>query len=345
MGKKQSDFSEFARRKLPQCLIWAGISTAALSLNCYVGPMELQAIRIERALLGDSCESTNRMARRWAARALDRQALRVRRAEVKAGSIGGQAGAFQILPTRNTDILGTTASWSWRKVAAEDAAVAAGHLSFLVFLNSAQELLDIDMWRIGRKSHQWDMAGRQRKIFLRNFSVKRLNQMDLELSLDVGDARGQEAAIQKAIEDAWSTNRHHLFVRWVTNDPAAYRITIKRAGSEHYVNYQTKTITLLSAATNGVIAHEIGHVLGFDDHYKRYWSQVDCDLRGIADEHDIMASSAYPHALPFHWNILDRAYPIRRRQGAKPLPRLFAYRPLKDFSPLAQGEAAAQKLY
>ena len=104
----------------------------------------------------------------------------------------------------------------------------------------------------------------------------------------------------------------------------AFRIVIRNDGQAHFVNRNKRTITFLHRVSNGVIGHEIGHVLGFGDHYQLYWNQQNCAFQGRAFQRDLMSNVGFAHALPGHWNILNRAYPFTHGKQVRN-PRPFAY--------------------
>jgi hypothetical protein len=149
--------------------------------------------------------------------------------------------------------------------------------------------------------------------------LTRIKPHDYELKLDSGKLAGSEESLAKVIESYWSTGPYHLKVRWVKNDPAAFQFKLSPFQFFSHVSYREKRIYLDNYPTPGLVAHEVGHVLGFDDAYTFRWDPKDCRMNQAAQVRDLMANHNYHRALTGHWQVLERAYARNSKVRSQPM--------------------------
>lgn len=178
-------------------------------------------------------------------------------------------------------------------------------------------LLEKDFARLqlGRKFEAPEITEHQ---FRPNGAVSRTGQRELTVKLDAGEFRGYEKALQEVLDKEWSGKNGALRVKiqWVKDDPAAYRFEANLTSGRTYVNHRRRAIVLENLAWTRTVAHEFGHVLGFDDHYYSVWHKEHCYYTQLARNGDLMSNSQHGHITARHWELLDRAYPA----GKPPAP-------------------------
>lgn len=151
-------------------------------------------------------------------------------------------------------------------------------------------------------------------IFKRTEAVQWPRAFVLELLLDSGDLAGHEQEIAEAAREVWNVPPYQLVIRWTNDDPRAFRFVLNRYSMVHEVQLVAKEIRLAGSVPKAVLAHELGHVMGFTDHYQWYWNRTNCAVTHTAYFRDLMANSAYGKALIGHWRILREMYG-RQRSG------------------------------
>ena len=150
--------------------------------------------------------------------------------------------------------------------------------------------------------------------FKSNRSVKRASANELTLPLD-GTAFS-EALDQLAgyIESVWKKPTLSLKVKWIQPQAVegAFRFILEQgAGGRSYVLFSEFAVHLFPYVRSLSIAHEIGHVLGFKDHYYSVWSREKCGYINQSLETDLMSDSSVGSVSDQEWNDLEDAYPVK----------------------------------
>lgn len=148
-------------------------------------------------------------------------------------------------------------------------------------------------------------------------AVQRTGKYELTLFLNSGDFEKTQAIFRRIIENAWSNPPYKLRVLWTNSNPKAFKFIFDPFGKSNHVSYEEKRIFLTESITDATLIHEIGHVLGFGDHYEIYWDDKNCQVAERAYLWDVMANSTYKHSNPGHWNLLMKAYPLAPTNGLK----------------------------
>lgn len=154
----------------------------------------------------------------------------------------------------------------------------------------------------------------RRYEFRLNPGVTRTSRNELQVALDAGLFGPVKETLGSYIERAWSRDRMKVRVRWTDLDstPEAFRMIAEAVGgARSYVMYSDQTVHLFPGVRTGAIAHEIGHVLGFKDHYYTIWKPETCSYAYQTRDEDIM-SHADGGVTEEEWDELDSSYPARR---------------------------------
>lgn len=153
--------------------------------------------------------------------------------------------------------------------------------------------------------------------FTPNLSVRRERQAELALPLDAGVFGASEAGLRglaRYIEDEWKGAGLSLRVRWQSAEdrPDIFRILLESvSGGRAYVLPGSREVHLVPYMRARSLAHEIGHVLGFTDHYHTVWIPQNCRYKTQFREDDIMSDSDRGLVTREEWETLERVYPFR----------------------------------
>lgn len=179
-------------------------------------------------------------------------------------------------------------------------------------------LLEKDLARQahGRKFLPPDVTQHQ---FRPNPDVRRTGPREFTASIRPGDFAGHEAALSKLLEGEWQGGGWRVKIDW--NEKAAYAMLAHSSSSRSFVNHRKKTMEIANLAWTKTVAHELGHILGFDDHYYNVWNARNCYYSQESRLADIMSNSERGHLTGRHWEILDHAYPWKA-EGPK---EVFSY--------------------
>jgi hypothetical protein len=148
--------------------------------------------------------------------------------------------------------------------------------------------------------------------FTVNDSVSRSKDGVLELPLDIGDLKGLETEIETIIESAWKSKNLSIDVRWTTQaqEAKSYRFIFDGASKKPArVSDKKRTIFIPSVIRDQTIAHEIGHVLGFADHYFEFFNEKTCVYESWYRDDDLMSGANKVLIPAFRWDELNRSYP------------------------------------
>ncbi|HEY8278709.1 MAG TPA: hypothetical protein VIH99_03750 [Bdellovibrionota bacterium] len=150
-------------------------------------------------------------------------------------------------------------------------------------------------------------------------AVRRTGPREFTVLLDPGELRGHEEPLRRLLETEWQGGGYHLKVNW--SGTAVYRLRTHRNSSRSYVHHGSHSMEIAHLAWTKTVAHELGHVLGFDDHYYNVWNARNCYYTQESRLGDIMSNSERGAITLRHWELLDKAYPWK----AEPLREPFSY--------------------
>lgn len=181
-------------------------------------------------------------------------------------------------------------------------------------------LLERDIGRILR-GRKYLSPENTEHMFRPNRSVSRVGK-DFVVRLDPGEFKGAEKKLEKIFGQAWASQGRRVKIRWVENDPDAYRMKAHFRSSRSFVSHQEKAMVIANFAWTLTLAHELGHILGFADHYYTVWHDRNCYYTQESRLSDLMSDSKEGRITAEHWAILDAAYPSGGGE-IKPFPYFF----------------------
>lgn len=181
-----------------------------------------------------------------------------------------------------------------------------------VSLNEATRSVMFDDWNrvMGHVDDAKEAAAARARpgIIHHNDGVQRDGET-IHVRLDPGPFAGSEEALRAIIEPVWTNDTHRLVIDFVSGDPRAFRIVLDGpSGGRSLVRWSDKTVHLYPDVRERSIAHEIGHVLGFVDHYETVFDAKSCTYTETADPSDLMADPSRGSVNDEEWSALDAAY-------------------------------------
>lgn len=181
-------------------------------------------------------------------------------------------------------------------------------------------LLERDIGRILR-GRKYLAPENTEHTFRPNRSVSREGRIFV-VKLDPGEFKGAEKKLERIFSQAWAGLGRAVKIRWVQGDPDAYRMRAHFRSSRSYVSHPEKEMVVANFAFTRTLAHELGHILGFADHYYTVWNERNCYYTQESRLSDLMSDSQRGRITAEHWRILDAAYPAGGSAGA-PFPYFF----------------------
>ena len=117
--------------------------------------------------------------------------------------------------------------------------------------------------------------------------------------------------LKTTIESIWSNEQNQVAVTWKTSTSVlnAFRFLFTyEPDNRSFVNFSLKEIQLYPFNTLRAVGHEIGHTLGFDDHYYTLWDSEKCQYITQYTEEDIMSVPDSGDIVPSEWQMLQDQY-------------------------------------
>jgi hypothetical protein len=155
--------------------------------------------------------------------------------------------------------------------------------------------------------------------FRPNPSVRRSGPQEFTVTVDSGDFAGHENALREILENEWRGQGWKVKLHWGKGE-GLYRMVAHSSSNRSFVNHRKKTMEIANLAWTKTVAHELGHILGFDDHYYNVWNGRNCYYSQQSRLADIMSNSEKGGLTKRHWQLLDQAYPWRKEGPREPFP-------------------------
>lgn len=191
------------------------------------------------------------------------------------------------------------------------------------FDTSLRFLLEKDAQRVIRGKEYLDPEKTKHTFLPNPLSVRRTGKKQFEVDLVAGDFQGVKEKVAKIFENEWSTHGYKLKVNWVEKKIGAYTLRANFRSGRSLVNHKEKVMFLANFAWTRTLAHELGHILGFDDHYYSVWNEKNCYYTQKSRLSDIMSNSEFGKVDLQHWKILDKAYPWKGEALKEPFPYFY----------------------
>ncbi|RZA03538.1 MAG: hypothetical protein EOP11_16035 [Proteobacteria bacterium] len=156
--------------------------------------------------------------------------------------------------------------------------------------------------------------------FWPNQSVRRTGPREFTVRLNSGDFAGAEARLRQLLEREWAGDGRRVKVVFERGE-GLYAVYANSSSARSYVNHRTKRMVIANYAWSRTIAHELGHILGFDDHYYNVWHKEHCYYTQESRLSDLMSNSEKGRVGEAHWRLLEKAYPwppVEGHPAAKP---------------------------
>jgi hypothetical protein len=158
-----------------------------------------------------------------------------------------------------------------------------------------------------------DMLGHQPR-FNPLMKQSRLNEeIRINLPLDPGVLSASERELAKStIEEVWARGNTKVTVEWKGRSKIMDLFTIlfhpDQIGKSANVTYSDRTMNLYPLTRVRSIAHEFGHIIGFDDHYYTVWDDRLCSYVQESTESDIMSNSESGVVTDEEWSELLKVF-------------------------------------
>lgn len=270
----------------------------------------------------EECDRQQASYREFVASVVDRYRLEINDLWSERGS-GGQpkfalldVGLIKLRVNPKTEPKAgfDSSSWSWDEAAAlirrtqQDPGHADNKQRWRDVDSMAKFLLEKDVARqlYGQKFLPPDITQHQ---FRPNPDVRRTGPREFTVSIRPGTFRGHEDTLRRLLEEEWQGDGWRGRIDW--SNKAAYSMLAHTSSSRSLVNHRTRTMEIANLSWTKTVAHELGHVLGFDDHYYNVWNARNCYYSQESRLGDIMSNSEKGKLTKRHWEILDQAYPWR----------------------------------
>ncbi len=144
----------------------------------------------------------------------------------------------------------------------------------------------------------------------KNTSITRKGP-ELTLPLYPGIFSDVTEALANYSEPIWSSRNLKLKITWASRpDDSIFSLILgEHAGGRSYVSFKKQEVHLESDVRAKSIAHEIGHTLGFKDHYYTTWNGTECKYTTEYREDDLMSDAEFASVTDDEWQTLDSTYP------------------------------------
>ena len=147
--------------------------------------------------------------------------------------------------------------------------------------------------------------------FLKNPSII-VEGNNLILPLIAGPFESVKTDLAKIIEEAWSSQKMSLKVKWVADDKSqgrVYKFAVNTStNGRSFTSARDHLITIANTAKKKSIIHEIGHVLGFQDHYYETFDSNLCGYKTKMNALDVMSDINNGSITESMFSILKKEY-------------------------------------
>jgi hypothetical protein len=134
-------------------------------------------------------------------------------------------------------------------------------------------------------------------------------EIRINLPLDPGAlSESDREVVKSTIEQVWARVNTKVTVEWKGRSKILDLFTIlfhsDLIGESANVNHGDRSMNLYPLTRVRSIAHEFGHIIGFDDHYYTVWDDRICSYVQESTESDIMSNSQSGVVTDEEWSEL-----------------------------------------
>jgi hypothetical protein len=135
----------------------------------------------------------------------------------------------------------------------------------------------------------------------------------LQLPLDGSSFSDADRSTLKGfIESVWQTPQNQVEISWKnsSDDSDVFKLFFEKdVGSLSFTQFYQRQVHFFAYNNNRVIAHEMGHVLGLDDHYYILWNPDTCEYTLQTNNGDLMSNQNTGSVTAEEWAQLFEKYP------------------------------------
>lgn len=148
-----------------------------------------------------------------------------------------------------------------------------------------------------------------RYTFLRNSRILRVRENGLQVPLYTSDFSKEQSKLTAIIQQFWNQFNFEIDIRWEGNPYDFKIIFIDLPGGRP--NVTNAVFSIYPNPMDTALAHEFGHILGFNDEYYVVWRPETCSYVQKSNVGNIMSNSEFGSVLPSHIDTLKLQYPQR----------------------------------
>jgi hypothetical protein len=129
----------------------------------------------------------------------------------------------------------------------------------------------------------------------------------------------ERAFLKESIESIWKSDAAEVRIEWKTvsdkTDPIFQVVFHKETGIRANTStFEGNKVNLYTGTDNRAIAHEIGHVLGFPEHYYPFWNSETCAYETQYSIDDLMSNQKLGDVSGDDWSELKAEYSAAQNQ-------------------------------
>ncbi len=166
------------------------------------------------------------------------------------------------------------------------------------------------------KSRETQVAALDELLKLLNNDLKRyeftahpniqFSDKTLQLPINTDGLSQELIELLQSASDLWSEGSYNIEL---IDDDMGFKIHDHRGSpGRSYVNLSDRSIHLYGTPSVKTLAHELGHVIGFDDHYYTSFDEVTCRYQFELNSSDLMSSVKSGQIQSKHWTKIKEKY-------------------------------------
>lgn len=190
------------------------------------------------------------------------------------------------------------------------------------WLADIEKIYSLDPGDRARKSKRlWSLIAdrlqlerEKRFAHMKNTEVSRVNRDTFRVRMDAHDFQGFEQQLSDWMESVWTNGSMKVEIEWKKRqdgDNGIFYFEADPSGGGRSLTWlDEKKITVSHGAYTATLAHELGHVLGFQDQYFEIFEEPRCEYRMRLNDEDVMSNPFMGSATAEEWLELQRLAPM-----------------------------------